>query len=193
MFTIGEELEKVRQRREWIEDLLNMLVERKSKKEYVEEYSFTPEISETSRRIASRLLPREHSKRSAATVIEESKAQAELLRPSVASEAIVAQICDKYGSVASYHAAREASKASWEALTRAEAEEAELKECTFKPAAVTSTKRRSNSKVKISGLEKFVNRQAKAREKEEDTRPGSGKVYTGNPTNPVPFSFKNVN
>jgi uncharacterized protein (DUF2147 family) len=66
----------------------------------------------------------------------------------------------------------------------------ELKECTFRPAITKFNQ--STVGTKIDGLDSFLKRQEKAREiqcLQKIPKPGSGKVYTGQVTRPVPFSF----
>jgi hypothetical protein len=162
---------------------------------YDNECTFAPAISERSRRIASRL-DRDHEyKKSTASTVEPLK-KAEKPEVSAVTAAIANRIKKTYGSLEEYYRQRKENAISYKDLT-SKKETEELKECTFHPAVkrVESHAKVLEKAPTIEGLDSFVQRLEKARQKRltvsEHKKPGSGQMYTGEPTKVEPFSFLN--
>jgi hypothetical protein len=106
------------------------------------------------------------------------------------TKAIVDKIIAKYGSMEEYYRVRKQKQGLVHVQKMNSRESNELKECTFRPAITKFNQ--STVGTKIDGLDSFLKRQEKAREiqcLQKIPKPGSGKVYTGQVTRPVPFSF----
>ena len=167
----------------------------RSRPSQLDEFTFAPKINERSRRIASRL-PRDSSyRKSSVDQVEGARVDSKgpVLEVSAVTTAIANRIKNTYGSLEEYYKQRRENASTYKDLTsRKEAEE--LKECTFHPIVVHEpAPRPSANAIEIGGFESFLKRLEKAREKrvqvEDRTGPGSGHVYTGEPTKVKPFSF----
>ena len=162
-------------------------------------FSFTPQISENSRRIAqqlprNKLYEKSAPVRSAAALVESANPASAAASRNPVTEAILAKIVKKYGSLEAYHQARKAKQVSWKELLEQHAAK-EMHECTFQPAVGPSIGGKSDDlkseAIQVSGTDQFVLRQQKARQLKlglDKPPPGYGH-YTGKPTKPVPFSF----
>jgi hypothetical protein len=159
------------------------------------ECTFTPSISRRSRELAARL-PRDPTRlydrkpaaRSAVALIQTKKDEMPAKTNSAVTDAIVDRILKVYGSVEEYRKQRNAKVLH--------TNEIDVKECTFKPIIEKPRKEFAprSKPVLIPGLESFVSRQEKARERklvDKELKPGCGELYTGQKTKLEPFSFSN--
>lgn len=112
------------------------------------------------------------------------------------TKAIVDKIIAKYGSMEEYYRSRKlkAGQSKVERINTREQEQ--LKECTFRPSITRFDAQIQKPNTPVDGIDNFLKRQEKAREilcMQKVPKPGSGKVYTGQVTKPVPFSFSKLN
>ena len=159
-------------------------------------YTFRPAISERSRKIAARL-DRDNCfySKSSRSVDEPVKVEG---KPNVSAltTAIANRIKSTYGSLDEYYNQRKENAITYKNLT-SKREADELKECTFHPDVkrMEPPTKLAEKVSDITGLESFVQRLEKARQKRlmvaEPNKPGSGQMYTGEPTKIQPFSFLN--
>ena len=154
--------------------------------------TFTPSISSKSRKLATKR-PRDPVYMKT-EVKKEQVSEPVVKSVSAVTEAIANRIRKTYGSLDEYHRQRRENALLYkDVVNRKETEE--LKECTFHPH-VTDVRKGPDGDVKVTGLESFLKRLQKARElrtkeEAESAKPGSGRIYTGEPTKVEPFSFLN--
>lgn len=163
-----------------------------------EECTFTPSISGRSRKIASQVArDPQYRKSSSSRERAAALAKAETKKPAVSAVtlAIADRIKKTYGSLEEYHKQRREKALSYkDYFGGCNNESDDLKECTFQPSVNHAYVGSKAGEVKsVEGLEAFVKRLQAAREKrvkvQEEQKPGSGFVYTGEPTKVKPFSF----
>jgi hypothetical protein len=164
------------------------------------EFSFVPEISETSKEIAKRL-NRDPLYRKRVPEQPYQEAVSKGLPPlNPVSRAIADKIAEQFGSVDAYLDSRRKDLLMSRMHENLRSEEREMRECTFRPVVYEGPvvrQKRSKSKEKpiehlVAGMDSFVRRQEKARELKALAmlkKPGSGETYTGAPTQVVEFKF----
>jgi hypothetical protein len=151
-----------------------------------EECTFKPAISERSRKLAAQV-PRDPNYRKSKSQERNFSEKVDKPAISAVTKAIAERIKKTYGSLEEYHKQRRENALSYKEFPTKNDEE----ECTFQPV-VTRVVVKGNAKP-VEGLDAFVKRLQAAREKrvrtQEELKPGSGCVYTGEPTKVQPFSF----
>jgi len=191
-------LQETRHRKQRLLYIRSLIEQVESEPPAIREFSFAPEISQTSREIAKRL-DRDPLYRK--RVPEEPAPEIAGLPPlNPVSRALAEKISEEFGSVDAYLDSRRKDLLLSRMHENIRSEEREMRECTFRPVVYEGPvvrQKRSKSKEKpiehlVAGMDSFVRRQEKARELKALAmlkKPGSGETYTGVPTQVMEFKL----